>query len=115
MNQKRIEVGLKPLTIDNTLLQVARYKSNHMIQYNYFDHTTPDGTKWTSWLKTIGYKYTSTGENIAYNNYDAVELFYQWWNSAGHRANMMNPSYNKVGIGVLNGNGKYMGTQEFSN
>jgi len=115
MNQKRIESGLQPLTMDNTLLQVARYKSNHMIQYNYFDHMTPEGTKWTDWLKAIGYQYTSTGENIAYNTYDAVELFNQWWNSPGHRANMMNASYTKVGVGVLNGNGKYMGTQEFSN
>ncbi|AWK50827.1 serine protease [Clostridium beijerinckii] len=115
MNQKRTEAGLQPLTMDNTLLQVSRYKSNHMIQYDYFDHTNPDGTKWTDWLKTIGYKYTATGENIAYNTYDAVELFNQWWNSPGHRANMMNNSYTKVGVGVLNGNGKYMGTQEFSN
>jgi len=115
MNQKRTEAGLQPLTMDNTLLQVARYKSNHMIQYNYFDHTTPQGDKWTNWLKAIDYKYTATGENIAYNTYDAVELFNQWWNSPGHRANMMNASYTKVGVGVLNGNGKYMGTQEFSN
>ena len=115
MNQKRTEAGLKPLAMDNTLLQVARYKSNHMIQYNYFDHTTPEGNNWTSWLKVIGYEYTATGENIAYNNYDAVELFNQWWNSPGHRANMMNSSYNKVGVGVLNGNGEYMGTQTFSN
>ena len=69
MNQKRTEAGLQPLTMDNTLLQVARYKSNHMIQYNYFDHMTPDGTKWTDWLKAIGYTYTTTGENIAYNTY----------------------------------------------
>lgn len=115
MNQKRSEAGLKPLTMDNTLLQVARYKSNHMIQYNYFDHTTPQGDKWTSWLKIIGYKYTTTGENIAYNTYDPVELFNQWWNSPGHRANMMNASYTKVGVGVVYGNGKYMGTQTFSN
>ena len=115
MNQKRIEAGLQPLNMDNTLLQVARYKSNHMIQYNYFDHTNPDGTKWTDWLKSIGYQYTTTGENIGYNTYDAVELFNQWWNSSGHRANMMNASYTKVGVGVINGNGKYMGTQEFSN
>ncbi|OPJ58364.1 CAP domain-containing protein [Clostridium chromiireducens] len=115
MNQKRTEAGLKALVMDNTLLQVARYKSNHMIQYNYFDHTTPQGNNWTSWLQAIGYKYTATGENIAYNTYDAVYLFTQWWNSTGHRANMMNPSYNRVGIGVLNGNGKYMGTQTFSN
>lgn len=115
MNQKRTEAGLKPLIMENTLLQIARYKCNHMIQYNYFDHTNPDGKKWTNWLDAIGYKYMSTGENIAYNTYDPVELFNQWWNSPGHRANMMNSSYNKVGVGVLNGDGKYMGTQTFSN
>ena len=115
MNAKRTEAGLKPLTIDNTLLQVSRYKSDYMIQDNFFDHTNPDGTKWTNWLQTIGYKYTTTGENIAYNTSDPVELFNQWWNSPGHRANMMNASYTKVGIGVIQGNGKYMGTQEFSN
>ncbi|WP_252246982.1 CAP domain-containing protein [Clostridium sp. ZBS4] len=117
MNEKRVQAGLKPLTMDNTLLQVARYKSNHMIQYNYFDHTNPDGTKWVNWLQTIGYKYSTTGENIAYNTYDPVELFNQWWNSQGHRENMMNPSYTKVGVGVVydKDNNKYMGTQTFSN
>ena len=115
MNAKRVEAGLKPLTIDNTLVQVARYKSDHMIQYNYFDHVTPQGTKYTDWLQAVGYKYTTAGENIAYNTYDANELFTQWWNSPGHRANMMNSSYTKVGIGVVQGNGKFMGTQEFSN
>ncbi|MDR5587262.1 MULTISPECIES: CAP domain-containing protein [Clostridium] len=117
MNEKRVQAGLQPLTMDNTLLQVARYKSDHMIQYNYFDHTNPDGTKWINWLQTIGYKYNTTGENIAYNTYDPVELFNQWWNSQGHRENMMNPSYNKVGVGVIydKDNNKYMGTQTFSN
>ncbi|EKQ57389.1 MAG: putative cell wall binding protein [Clostridium sp. Maddingley MBC34-26] len=115
MNEKRTEAGLSPLILDNTLLQIARYKSNHMIQYNYFDHTTPQGNDWTSWLNTIGYRYATTGENIAYNNFDPVELFNQWWNSSGHRANMMNSSYTKVGIGVIYGDNKYMGTQTFSN
>lgn len=114
MNKKRTEAGLKPLTLDNTLIKIARYKSNHMIQYNYFDHTTPQGNNWTSWLASIGYHYNTTGENIAYNNYDPVELFNQWWNSSGHRANMMNPNYTKIGIGVIYGNTKYMGTQTFS-
>ena len=115
MNAKRTEAGLETLTLDNTLVQVARYKSNNMIQNNFFNHTNPDGTKWTNWLQTIGYQYTTTGENIAYNTSDPVELFTQWWNSPGHRANMMNTSYTKVGIGVVYGNGKYMGTQTFSN
>jgi uncharacterized protein YkwD len=115
MNEKRTEAGLSALALDNTLLQIARYKSNDMIQNNYFDHTTLQGQKWTSWLDAINYQYTTTGENIAYNNYDPIQLFNQWWNSPEHKANMMNSSYTKVGIGVLEGNGKYMGTQTFSN
>ncbi|BCZ45763.1 hypothetical protein psyc5s11_18300 [Clostridium gelidum] len=69
MNAKRTEAGLVPLTIDNTLVQVARYKSNNMIQNNFFNHTNPDGTKWTNWLQTIGYKYTTTGEKLPVQNY----------------------------------------------
>ncbi|NMF04677.1 CAP domain-containing protein [Clostridium beijerinckii] len=115
MNEKRTEAGLQPLTIDNTLVQVARYKSDNMIQNNFFNHTNPDGTKWTNWLHTIGYTYTTSGENIAYNTSDPVELFNQWWNSLGHRENMMNEKYTRVGIGVIYGNSKYMGTQELSN
>lgn len=114
MNEKRTEAGLQPLSLDTTLQSVARYKSDHMIQNGYFSHTNPDGTKWSNWLQDIGYKYNTTAENIAYNTNDPVELFNQWWNSSGHRENMMNPSYTKVGIGVLYGNGKYMGTQTFA-
>lgn len=115
MNGKRAEAGLQPLVLDNTLIQVARYKSDHMIQYGYFDHTNPDGTDWTSWLQAIGYTYNATAENIVSNTYDPIEFFNQWWNSPGHKANMMNPNYTKVGIGIVEGNYKYMGTQEFSN
>ncbi len=86
-----------------------------MIQNNFFNHTNPDETKWTNWLDTIGYTYTTVGENIAYNAFDLVELFNQWWNSLGHRENMMNEKYTRVGIGVIYGNSKYMGTQELSN
>ena len=114
MNEKRIDAGLQPLVLDNTLIQVARYKSDHMIQYGYFDHTNPDGTDWTNWLETIGYNYNTIGENIVSNTYDPFEFFNQWWNSPGHKANMMNPSYTKVGIGVVQGNSEYMGTQEFA-
>lgn len=115
MNEKRVEAGLQPLVLDNTLIQVARYKSDHMVQYGYFDHTNPDGTTWINWLNTIGYNYNETAENIVSNTYDAVEFFNQWWNSPGHKVNMMNPEYTKVGIGVVQGNNQYMGTQEFSN
>ena len=115
MNAKRVETGLQPLVLDNTLINLARYKSDHMIQYGYFDHTNPDGTDWTNWLNTLQYTYGATAENIVSNTYDPYEFFNQWWNSPGHKANMMNPEYTKVGIGVVQGNSQYIGTQEFAN
>ncbi|SHJ53214.1 Uncharacterized conserved protein YkwD, contains CAP (CSP/antigen 5/PR1) domain [Hathewaya proteolytica DSM 3090] len=117
LNSKRRQAGLKELVMDNTLLKVARYKSNHMIQYDYFNHSTPKGELWYDWLRKIGYKYSGTGENIAYNYSGGEQLFNQWWNSQGHRDNMMNPSYTKIGIGVVynKDKGVYMGTQTFAN
>lgn len=115
VNEKRVAAGLGKLSMDSTLRNVARYKSNHMIQYGYFAHTTPQGEQWNNWLNKIGYRYNATAENIAYNTYNPVELFTQWWNSPPHKESMMNPNYTKIGIGVIKGNGKYMGTQIFSN
>lgn len=112
LNEKRRQAGLGELTMDNTLVKVARYKSNHMIQYGYFNHPTPQGILWYDWLKKIGYSYTATAENIAYNYLGPEELFNQWWKSPGHKKNMMEPSYKKIGIGVVYNKAKnqYMGT-----
>lgn len=114
INEKRSQAGLKPLVMDNTLRNLAEYKSDYMIQANFFSHPNPDGTMWNDWYNAVGYNYSTGGENIAQNTSDPVALFNQWWNSAPHRENMMNPAFSRIGIGIINGNGQYMGTQMFS-
>ena len=53
-------------------------------------------------MKKFGISYKTAGENIAgnSNNSSAVTA---WMNSEGHRANILNSSFNYTGVGVING------------
>lgn len=115
MNAARIKQGKVPLIMSATLRETARRKSLDMLNNNYFDHRAPDGTYTSAWLSACGYPWFIWAENIAYNYQSAEKLYDQWWNSPGHKANMMNENLRAVGIGVYQGEtGRIMGTQVFS-
>lgn len=51
----------------------------------------------------MGYSYSTVAENIAAGSRTPSQVFQQWMNSPGHRANMLNPDVSEVGVGfVLN-------------
>ncbi|MDS0527404.1 CAP domain-containing protein [Clostridium sp. SHJSY1] len=133
-NQERAKVGLGPLANNETLRQIARYKSDEMLQYKYFDHTSPI-TKYAPWdlAKTFNWTFGAFAENIwmtqttldSKNNsavssfkasVTAQNIMNSWMNSPGHKANILSKSYTKIGVGVAFSNsGKTYATQEFSN
>src|SRR5262249_4947289 len=47
-----------------------------------------------------GYTYSALGENIAYGYSGAADVMQAWMNSAGHRANILNPLYTQIRVGV---------------
>ena len=100
INEKRVANGLKALAIDKEVVVVARDKAKDMVNNNYFSHTSPTYGSPFDMLKKYGISYKSAGENLAGNssNSKAVEA---WMNSEGHRANILNSSYNYTGIGVV--------------
>lgn len=58
--------------------------------------------------------WRAAGENIAWTTaLDANSLYTQWKNSAGHRANMVSPSYNRIGLAVVKSGGRTYGVQVF--
>lgn len=71
-----------------------------MVDNNYFSHTSPIYASPFDMLKSYGISYKTAGENIAGNssNSGAVNA---WMNSEGHRANILNSSFNYTGIGVV--------------
>ena len=62
-------------------------------------------------MKSFGISYRAAGENIAKGQTTPAAVVNAWWNSAGHRQNMLNASYTQIGVGYV-ADGKYW-TQMF--
>lgn len=86
--------------MDAEALNVARIKAQDMVDNNYFSHDSPIYGSPFDMLKSFKVTYKTAGENIAGNssNSGAVNA---WMNSSGHKANILNSSFNYTGIGVV--------------
>jgi uncharacterized protein YkwD len=85
-----------------------------MFQQGYFAHVDPDGTTPFDRMKRGGVTFRAAGENLALA--PTVDVAHEGlMNSPGHRANILNPSFHRIGIGVADGgmHGK-MFTQNFA-
>lgn len=102
-NTAREEGGLSKLTANGLLTNAAQAKANDMLAKQYFSHNTPTGeTPWT-FIKSAGYSYITAGENLAIDFTEAESVQSAWMNSPGHRANIMNKSFQEIGIGIAKG------------
>lgn len=111
VNEIRAENGLPSLTYDWELSRVARYKSQDMKDNKYFSHTSPTYGSPFQMIKNFGITYRSAGENIAKGYATPQAVVNGWMNSSGHRANILNASFNRIGVGYVAG-GNYW-TQMF--
>lgn len=114
VNQERKKVGLSALTVDSRLVKVARMKSQDMIGKKYFAHQSPTYGSPFDMMKVQGITYKYAGENLA-GAQTVQQAHTNLMNSSGHRANILNANYKKIGIGVVQG-GPYglMISQEFT-
>lgn len=102
VNTERSARGLKPLTLDSTLSNVARIKSQDMVTKRYFSHNSPTYGSPFDMMKRFGITYRTAGENIA-GNQSVQAAHTALMNSPGHRANILNPQYTHLGIGIVDG------------
>ncbi|WP_129689362.1 CAP domain-containing protein [Gottfriedia acidiceleris] len=98
-NAERTKAGLKPFTVNATLSKTARLKSQDMTDKNYFDHTSPTYGSPFDMMKQFGITYSYAAENIAKGQKTPEEVVTAWMNSAGHRANILNPNLTQIGVG----------------
>ena len=115
VNQERTSRGLKPLTMDEELRQVARAHSEDMFVRGYFSHYTPEGKDPFQRMRDAGVTFRTAGENLALA--PTLQLAHTGlMNSPGHRANILHPQFGRVGIGILDGGRRgLMVSQEFRN
>jgi len=112
VNQERAKAGLSALTTNSALTAAANKRAQETKQS--FSHTRPNGTSFSTVLKEYGISYRTSGENIAYGQRTPQEVVNGWMNSPGHRANILNPNFNKIGIGVYESNGTIYWSQLFT-
>ena len=122
VNQERRKYHLPPLDKDDALVVTARAHSDDMLQRKFFSHDNPDGKAPQDRIAPA-YSRTlvRTGENIwGGHGYDysdsklmARVIMDSWMTSPGHRANLLNPNYTHLGVGVSALGKEIRATQNF--
>lgn len=97
VNEERAKVGLHPLVFDTAIASAAQIRANEI--KTSFSHTRPDGRKFSTVLTDNGIRFTGAGENIAWGQKTPEQVMEAWMNSDGHRANILNAKYTKIGVG----------------
>lgn len=113
VNEERAKYGLSPLTIDKSVESAALVRSKEIEKS--FSHTRPNGSSFSTVLKEQGVNFMGAGENIAWGQKSPEEVMQGWMNSEGHRANILNAKFTKIGVGYYqNSNGTNYWTQLFT-
>ncbi|MBU0572733.1 CvpA family protein [Patescibacteria group bacterium] len=105
VNEEREAAGLNKLSWDTEIVSVARVHATDMWERKYFGHVSPEGKDAGDRLTEAGINYDYAGENLALAP-TVSSAHVGLMNSEGHRENILEPKFNKVGIGVID-NGIY--------
>lgn len=114
LNAARVEAGVTPLILDQKLCDGAALKSKDMAVNGYFSHTSPTYGSPFDMMKSLGITYRAAGENIAKNT-SVKGAHTAFMNSSGHRANILNAEFKKVGLGFYQDGPYLYVTQWFTN
>lgn len=99
VNEERSKAGLAGLKSDDKLNKLAQLKAQDMAEKGYFSHTSPTYGSAFDMMKEYGVSYKTAGENIAKGQRTSESVMRSWMNSQGHRANILNSGYSRLGVG----------------
>jgi len=102
VNSERKQVGAKQLSVDLAIVPVARAHSRDMFERKYFAHQNPEGKNVGDRMQEGKVKFTLAGENLAFAP-DVETAHTGLMDSPGHKRNILEPEFGRIGIGVING------------
>jgi uncharacterized protein YkwD len=110
LNAERRSRGLQTLRPNSTLRSAALEHSRDMVARRYFSHVSPSGDGFADRVRRAGYGSGAgawtAGENLAWGTgtrAQAREIVQAWMDSPGHRANILNPRFREIGLGIVLG------------
>jgi len=111
-NAERVQRGMRPLRWDNSLFRAADMHARQMAARASISHQYPGEPDLSTRGRDAGAKFNVISENVA-EAPDAVRIHDAWMHSAGHRANLLDPRVDSVGIGVISRNGELYAVEDF--
>jgi uncharacterized protein YkwD len=104
-----------PLRVSSKLTDAADVHARDMVRRKFFEHRGSDGSEPKDRVRRAGYRWMLTGENIALGPQSAEEVVEGWLHSPGHCANIMEPRFREIGVGLAVGKkrGQTYWVQEF--
>lgn len=112
VNIEREKVGAAPLKEMTELVPLADVRAEESAQS--FSHTRPNGTRCFTIFADNSIIYRAAGENLAYGFKTPEAVVTAWMNSEGHRKNILNATFQYIGIGYFeNENGRIYTSQLF--
>jgi uncharacterized protein YkwD len=101
-NAERSHAGLAPLRENRRLTYAAQLQSEQMESASRVDHVL-QGAPYphpSDRLAAARYGWEAYAENVAAGQRSAADVVSAWMKSSGHRANILNPIYTELGVGV---------------
>lgn len=112
-NQDRSGRGLQPLRQDQDLTRAARTHARIMVHSGALSHQLPGEPDLIVRAKQAGVRFSTVAENVA-EAPSAAQINNEWMHSPPHRANLLDPRVNAVGIAVVQRGGELYAVQDFA-
>jgi hypothetical protein len=113
-NHDRAAAGLPALKWDSALAAAAHQHALKMAQMNQLSHQFAGEPAIQDRARQAGARFSTIAENVAQGP-TAAGIHSQWMNSPPHRANLLDPELNSVGISVLQTGNMLFAVEDFSN
>ena len=113
INQEREAAGLKTVKMNDDLNRVAQLRAAEIAEK--WSHTRPNGEAWKTAFSDAGVSASYRGENLAKGQYSAEKVVDDWMESDGHRANILNKKFTKMGVASVEIDGVTYWVQVFAN
>jgi uncharacterized protein YkwD len=94
-NKERVQLRVAPLLADPELMRLAREHATTMARLDRLGHNL-DGKPFSQRIES--YRSTTAGENVAQGQQTPAEAVGSWMQSPGHRANILQSQYTRVGV-----------------
>lgn len=111
-NEERMQRGLQPLHWDDTLYHAAQRHAGEMAARESISHQYPGEPDLADRGRAAGARFSVISENVA-EAWSAPMIHDAWMHSPDHRANLLDPRVNSVGISVQRRNGQLYAVEDF--